>query len=295
VGDLNGDGNLDAVGEGIDSSVACVFLGNGAGGLFNTSTSYSTYYSLAVALGDLTGDGMFDLVVSGGGVETATGLGDGFGEMIFHSANGNEHTGVALADFNGDGLLDAVTSDADTGTVSELLGKGDRTLTYVGAHDVGSSPSAIAVGDFNGDGRPDAATADAGSSTVSVLLNDGTWPPPPPPPPPPPALRIGDVTVTEGNTGGVMAVFTVTLSAVSAQAITVACVTGNGTATAGSDFQSVGGTLTFAPGETSKTVTVLVKGDKKKESDETFFVNLFDPVNLLLDDALGIGTIRNDD
>ena len=55
---------------------------------------------------------------------------------------------------------------------------------------------AVAVGDFNGDGRPDAATANAGSNKVSVLLNDGNWPGQTAP-----RLRIGDVTVTEGNTG----------------------------------------------------------------------------------------------
>ena len=86
------------------------------------------------------------------------------------------HTGVAVADFNGDGKLDAVTSDADTGTVSLMLGNGNGTLTYAGAYAVGSSPSAVAVGDFNGDGRPDVAAANGGSNTVSVLLNDGNWP-----------------------------------------------------------------------------------------------------------------------
>ena len=115
---------------------------------------------------------------------------------------------MAVADFNGDGKLDAVTSDADTGTVSLLLGNGDGTLTYAGAYAVGSSPSAVAVGDFNGDGRPDVAAANAGSNTVSVLLNDGDLAPAAAP-----SLRISDVTVTEGNTGTVAATFTVTLSA----------------------------------------------------------------------------------
>src|SRR3954452_21720573 len=106
-----------------------------------------------------------------------------FASAIRHTANSSMHTGVVVADFNGDGKLDAATSDADTGTVSELLGNGNGTLTYAGAYAVGSSPSAIAVGDFNGDGRPDVAVANAGSNTVSVLLNAGTWTPPQPPPP----------------------------------------------------------------------------------------------------------------
>src|SRR5262249_2682074 len=158
-------------------------------------------------------------------------------------------------DFNGDGRLDAVTSDADTGTVSELLGNGNGDLTYTGAYTVGSSPSALAVGDFNGDGRPDVGGADGGLNTVSVLLNDGTSTAPPPPLS---TIRMNDVTVTEGNAGVVAATFRVTLSAASTQTITVAYATGNGTATAGSDYQAASGTLTFAPEETSKTITVLV-------------------------------------
>src|SRR5207248_6209456 len=130
----------------------------------------------AVAIGDFTGDGIPDLVAAGRTVDILVGHGDGtFDSPISYSANGSNHPGVAVADFNGDGKLDAVTSDADTGTVSLMLGNGTDTLTYAGAYAVGSSPAAVAVGDFNGDGRPDVAAANAGSNTVSVLLNaDGT-------------------------------------------------------------------------------------------------------------------------
>ena len=292
VGDLNGDGNLDAVGVG---SVGAAYLGNGAGRLFTASTFYTTDWR-AGAVGDFTGDGIPDLVAAGLGMAGSAvlpGRGDAtFYEPIVYSANGYEHTGVAVADFNGDGRFDAVTSDADTGTVSELLGNGDGTLTYAGPYAVGLSPSAIAVGDFNGDGRPDVATANAGSNSVSVLLNDGTWTPPPPPPP---ALRISDRTVMEGNTGTASATFTVTLSAASTQTITVAYSTGNGTASAGSDYQTASGTLTFAPGETSKTITVPVIGDRLGEPNETFVVNLSSPTNANIADGQGVGTITDDE
>ncbi|HUQ32737.1 MAG TPA: Calx-beta domain-containing protein [Pyrinomonadaceae bacterium] len=110
-----------------------------------------------------------------------------------------------------------------------------------------------------------------------------------------PTLSISDATVTEGNTGTTNATFTVTLSAASASAVTVKYDTANGTATAGSDYQSAGGTLTFAPGETSKTITVAVNGDTTAESDETFAVNLSNPTNATVADGQGIGTIKNDD
>lgn len=308
VGDLNRDGILDVVlvqagGQGGD-----VLLGSGAGGptfLYLRSNYYTTNQNArTVAIGDFTGDGNPDLVVAGdgwytdepNGVDVVTGRGDGtFDSPIAHSANGNMHTGVAVADFNGDGLLDAITSDADTGTVSELLGNGNGALTYGGAYAVGLSPSAIVVGDFNGDGRPDVATANGGSTTVSVLINDGTWTPPLPPPPPPPALRIGDRTVAEGNTGTASATFTVTLSAAYSQPITVAYYTANGSATAGSDYQAASGTLTIPAGQTTGTITILVSGDRLAEANETFAVNLNSPTNATIADGQSVGTIVDDE
>jgi hypothetical protein len=71
----------------------------------------------------------------------------------------------------------------------------------------------------------------------------------------------------------------------------------DGTAkTSDSDYVAKTGTLTFAPGETTKTITVEVKGDNKREADETFTVELFGASsNALLLDAAGLGTIQNDD
>ena len=62
------------------------------------------------------------------------------------------------------------------------------------------------------------------------------------------------------------------------------------------DYVAASGTLTFAPGETTKTITVSVKGDKKYEPDEYFFVNLSGASsNALISDSQGIGWILNDD
>jgi hypothetical protein len=292
VADLNGDANLDAV-----TADVFVVLGNGDGTL--RENAYWYYNGLsdpdprAVAVGDFTGDGIPDLVVAGQAVVVLPGLGDGmFASAIRHTANGTMHTGVVVADFNGDGKLDAVTADADTGTVSELLGNGNGTLTYAGAYAVGSSPTAVAGGDFDGDGRPDVAVANAGSNTVSVLLNNGTWPPPPPPPP---SLKIGDATVPEGNTGTALAIFTVTLSAPSAQPVTVPYATANGTATAGSDYQARSGTLTIPAGQTSGTITVPVIGDRLGEPDETFVVTLSGATNATIADGQAVATITDDE
>jgi probable HAF family extracellular repeat protein len=115
-------------------------------------------------------------------------------------------------------------------------------------------------------------------------------------PPGTPALSIANApAVTEGNGGTRAATFTVTLSATSTRTISVAYATSNGTSAAGSDYQAASGTLTFAPGETSKTITVLVNGDRLGESNETFAVNLTSPTNATIADGQGQVTIVDDE
>ncbi|BAY23309.1 polymorphic membrane protein [Calothrix sp. NIES-2100] len=110
-----------------------------------------------------------------------------------------------------------------------------------------------------------------------------------------PSLSIKDISVTEGNTGTTNATFTVTLSAASTSAVTVNYATANGTATAGSDYTATTGTLTFNPGDTSKTLNVAVAGDTTFEPNETFFVNLSNATNATIADNQALGTILNDD
>src|SRR6185369_5178074 len=103
-------------------------------------------------------------------------------------------------------------------------------------------------------------------------------------------------TKAEGKRGQTtLLTFTVTLSAAYDQAITMSYRTVNGTAN-GSDYVAKTGTLTFAPGETTKTITIEVKGDSKKEADETFYLDLFgNSSNAQFTKNRGIGTILNDD
>jgi Calx-beta domain/Beta-propeller repeat len=131
------------------------------------------------------------------------------------------------------------------------------------------------------------ATIDDGQGVGAIVDDD---------PPPLPSLRVSDVSLAEGHIRTRKFVFTVTLSAPSSQAVTVAFATANGTATvAGRDYRVRTGTLIFAPGETTKRITVLVNGDRRVEPDETFFVNLSSAAGATLADSQGLGTIRNDD
>ncbi|MDY0102090.1 MAG: Calx-beta domain-containing protein, partial [Lentimicrobium sp.] len=115
------------------------------------------------------------------------------------------------------------------------------------------------------------------------------------------SITFSDVTANEGNSGTTSFTFTVSMSAASDAAISVDYATANGTATtADVDYTAIAATtLTFAAGETSKTVTVLVNGDTKVEADETFTVSLSNLVNngrnVSVTDATGLGTITNDD
>src|SRR5262249_4357405 len=84
-------------------------------------------------------------------------------------------------------------------------------------------------------------------------------------------------------------------SAASGQTDTVDYATADGHATAGSDYYSTSGTLTFTPGQTTKTVSVQIIGDTLVEPDETFTVNLSSPVHATLATDHGTGTILDDD
>jgi hypothetical protein len=111
----------------------------------------------------------------------------------------------------------------------------------------------------------------------------------------PPAISVADMTVTEGNAGVRTALVAVSLSAASNKSITLNFRTENGTATAGSDFQSVAGTLTFARGQTQKTIAVPVFGDRSVEADETFGVRLLGTSWGKIADNLGGVTILDDE
>ena len=111
----------------------------------------------------------------------------------------------------------------------------------------------------------------------------------------PPSVSISDQTVTEGNSGTTAMTFTVSLSAASGRQLSVAYATADSSATAPSDYGAAGGTLSFDPGQTSKTFVVGVAGDTVVEPDETFGVTLSAPSNVTIGDGSATGTIVNDD
>ncbi len=217
-----------------------------------------------------TNDIVLDLAASTAGGNTATEVSDYATTNFEYSTDGGT-TWIAAGGTNGTevtipagntGIKVRIDSTADTAD------EPNETFTL----GVGSVVSG-SVGD----------TSDTGTGTI--LDDDAT-----------PAISINDVSLTEGNNDQKQFNFTVSLSNPSAQTITLEYDTADDTATAGSDYDAATNqTVTFAPGETEKTITVLVTGESSVEADETFTVDLSNPTNATIDDASGTGTILNDD
>src|SRR5947209_14584241 len=86
---------------------------------------------------------------------------------------GNAPADIQAGDFNGDGIPDLVVANADSNTVSVLLGNGSGTFQPSVSYAVGKSPRSIALGDFAHNGHLDLAVANYDDATVSVLLGNG--------------------------------------------------------------------------------------------------------------------------
>ncbi|MDJ0549027.1 MAG: FG-GAP-like repeat-containing protein, partial [Microcystis sp. M49637_WE12] len=305
VGDFNGDGKSDLAVANANSSNVSVLLGTGTGS-FGPATNFTVgSFPYSVTVGDFNGDGKSDLAVANAGssnVSVLLGTGTGSFGTATNFTVGTVPRSVTVGDFNGDGKSDLAVANGSNNNVSVLLGTGTGSFGPATNFTVGSSPRSVAVGDFNGDGKSDLATANYNGGNVSVFLNadptatvtitDVSQPPI--------SLTINDVTVTEGNSGTTNAVFTVSLSSAASTVVSVNYATANGTATAGTDYTALPPTtLTFNPGETSKTITVPVNGDNQVELNETFFLNLSNlqanGSNVILADNQGQGTITNDD
>jgi len=111
----------------------------------------------------------------------------------------------------------------------------------------------------------------------------------------PGVLAVKNASVLEGDRGTSNVAVAVTLSSASGQAITVNYRTVDGTAKAKDDYNATSGTLTFQPGQTSRTISLSIKGDRKREADEAFTVQLSNAVGAPIEDGSATVTIRNDD
>ena len=114
--------------------------------------------------------------------------------------------------------------------------------------------------------------------------------------PPQPSFSVNDIQIIEGDTGAVSAQFTITRSGDLSGSVSVDYSTADSSANAGSDYVEVSTTtLTFASGVATQQVNVTINGDTDTEVDETFFINLVNPVGATVFDGQGVATIIDND
>lgn len=150
------------------------------------------------------------------------------------------------------------------------------------------APGASATIGFTANG---AASAQPTNYVFNGLALGGTTPPPPVVP----AITSTSLSLTEGQTGTKAMNFTVALSQATTSTVSLRYFTSDVTATAGVDYDAASGTISFAPGETSKTIAVTLRGDTTVEPDESFRLNFADPTGGTLAAGFVTGTIVNDD
>lgn len=110
-----------------------------------------------------------------------------------------------------------------------------------------------------------------------------------------PNLSVENAFQEEGNTGESLLEFFITLSNTSSEEVTVEFITTNGTAMINEDFKLASGQLSFAAGETQKSVVVELIPDEEEEEDESFELLIFNVVNATIAKSKAEGVILNDD
>lgn len=187
--------------------------------------------------------------------------------------------------------LDGTATEADndyefgSGTLTFMAGETSKTISIDvngdTTHELDETFNVILFSPTNAKLRSNDATG-----TATITNDDDT-----------PAMSIGTPSIVfEGNTGTKVVTFPVTLTNPSDQTVTVHFATADGTATtADNDYIAKSGTLTFAPGETSKNINVTIKGDTAVESDETFTVTLSAPTQATITTDMATATIGDDD
>ena len=308
LGDFNNDGLPDIATANFDAGGVSVLRNRGGGLFWNAESFAAGAGESSVVAGDFNGDGWLDAA-------TANAIGNNASVLLNdHSWPTPPPPAVSVSDA-------AAVTEGNTGSVNATF---TLTLSYASNEDVvvhyeTAGVTATPGSDFAAASADVVVPAGQTSATFTVAvtgdrvaestetfavnltsaanatvadgqglgaITDDE-----------PRVSVNNASAREGNGKATTSLtFTVRLSAAYDQAVTVNFATANGTATAGSDYQAKGGSVTFAPGETVKTVTILVLADKQKEGTETFFLDLVSAgSNSAINVGRGTGTILDDD
>ncbi len=192
AGDFNGDGNADLAMVnpdlysdssdcGLHRNILLLLFGDGKGAFSTALNTTLTEKPRTLQVGDLNGDGRDDLIyavncyLSEGVYVRLADVNGGFQPAIRYalSAAAVNSKQASIGDLNGDGKIDVIVSNANSGNLSVLLGKGDGSLQSPFLLPLASKPATVVFGDFNTDGKPDLAVSRSESGNVAILLNQG--------------------------------------------------------------------------------------------------------------------------
>ena len=207
-----------------------------------------------------------------------------FTVRLGQAPGGNVTVAVSVSDTSEASIspnsLSFTSTTYNTAQTVTVTGKDDSIFDGTQSYNVVLNPSSTADSDYNG----------LSDVNVAMTTTDDESAP---------GISINSPSVTEGDSGSTNLTFTVSMSLASASQHTVNYASSDGItngATAGTDYTAVSGTLTFAAGETSKTVAVSVTGDTVLEENETMAITLSNATGgASIATASGIGTIVNDD
>lgn len=231
----------------------------------NTPRTFSTGNGNLIAVAD----------PDAGGANVQTTLAVNSGTLSLGGTGGLSVTGNGTATVTASGPLASLNAGLQGLTFTPATAFGGNALLTVTTTDLGSTGGAA---------QQDQDTVQIAVATL-------------------PSLAVDDPTaVAEGESGSAGTIsFTVTLSAASNLTVTVPysttslSATGGATCGTGIDYQTTSGTLTFAPGATSKTVNTPICGDFALEESELFRLDLGTPTNAVVGKSQGTATILNDD
>ena len=172
LADLDGDGDLDAIGANWGSGNP-VWLNDG-NGFFSNNQLLGSLNTFEVRMGDLDGDGDLDAITSRDQALTQIWFnnGNGFFVLSGNDLGTNRSTGLGLGDFDNDGDLDIFQADWDLPD-RVWLNDGAGNFTNTGQSLGGRHSRPVVIGDLDNDGDLDAVVGVL-QAPNQVWLNNGS-------------------------------------------------------------------------------------------------------------------------